>query len=108
MGWLPQAPIKPRSADRQVLPEEPTSQRDDRGSIVRWVKLSGQHRHSHSSKDCPCAPLIRRDRSEARLADRPERHTANRGRPSVCQAGIRMALISFRRCVMSVKTSLAK
>jgi hypothetical protein len=31
-----------------------------------------------------------------------------RGRPSVCQAAIRVALISLRRCVMSVKTSLAR
>ena len=30
------------------------------------------------------------------------------GRPSVCQAAIRVALISLRRCVMSVKTSLAR
>ena len=32
---------------------------------------------------------------------------ANRGPPSVCQAAIRVALISLRRCV-SVKTSLAR
>ena len=31
-----------------------------------------------------------------------------RRRPSVCQAAIRVALISLRRCVMSVKTSLAR
>ena len=33
---------------------------------------------------------------------------ASLGRPSVCQAAIRVALISLRRCVMSVKTSLAR
>src|SRR5579864_4377337 len=47
-GCCPQAPIKPRSADRQALPEEPTGQRDDTGSIVGWVRLSRQHRHSHN------------------------------------------------------------
>jgi hypothetical protein len=33
---VPQAPMKPRSADRQVLLGEPTSQRNDTGSIVSW------------------------------------------------------------------------
>ena len=38
----------------------------------------------------------------------PNYDVHTRGRPSVCQAAIRVALISLRRCVMSVKTSLAR
>src|ERR1700722_1138723 len=48
--------------------------------------------------------------TNAACSERRKRPTciANRGRPSVCQAAIRVALISLRRCVMSVKTSLAR
>jgi hypothetical protein len=49
-----------------VLPEEPTGQRDDTGSIVRWVRLSRQHRHSHSRKGCHAGPSSRQDHSQAR------------------------------------------
>ena len=36
--------MKPRSADRQALPGEPTGQRGDTQSLVSWVRPYGQHR----------------------------------------------------------------
>ena len=77
MGWLPSSSYKATfHQDRQVLPEEPTSQRDDMGSIVRWVRLSRQHRHSHSHKDCRGGSSIPPSHVRPAARDTPRTHTA--------------------------------
>jgi hypothetical protein len=116
-------PIK--YSDSYAIGREPTSlasffsqaaPSSERSSCLRSViiqRLNARRRSRRRSSGwrfCASAPILKPALSTERLGRSPGHRPPHviRGRPSVCQAAIRVALISLRRCVMSVKTSLAR